>query len=429
MGEEEDAFAEAEALLQRLQSEEQQREAQAQQEVEVIELNDSNTMEVVSGPGIIEQAVEAQSVEEPVKPKMIPDKDVIASLDKRIEEMVPLLSEIYPNNWHIYRNQDYIKLNPFLRKVIFETGDEDNFVTTHHTIIAIRFPEITITNSKGHSNVIKDLFVFMYMYIKTKPTDKNPCTLVFSSNIKGIRSTLREEEFVSNYIHSHLPRSRGNDYGKPWAPSISTGGFCVGGGTETSSALADLTYRFDILQFELFLYQLSTYVRHESLGGGPYIRMENIRIGRGVSYSSEGVSDCSATVRNYINYLHNTGIQLPLKSSVENSGRKNVLVYDSSNEEHLRILGKITSYPYEKIGINNYVPLTADINVKTEKQLKKLEGLMFNFRGNAVTFKVIPHPVSKVKDPVKYPSYKLIDYTVACINSNIKTFNSLLYAE
>jgi hypothetical protein len=422
MGEEEDEFAEAEALLQRLQLEEQQREVQAQQEVEVVELNDTNTMEVVSGPGIIEQAVEAQSVaKEPVKPKKLPNKDIIASLDKRVAEMAQLLNSIYPDNWHIYRNQDYIKENPLLNKII---SSEDHY--TNHTIIAIRFPEITITNTKGHSNVIKDLFVFMYMSVYDNTETDDMATIMFASKMWGTRATLREEEFNSNYIHSHLPRrSTYSSVEKPYTCNVSINNFCLGGGTETSSALADLNYNFDILNFELFLYQLSTYVEHESLGGGPYMRMDTIRIGGGRSYSAESISDCTHILSRYIASHNNR--EIPIKSAVKDG--EIAIVYDSTNEEHLNLLGELTSYPYEKTETGELIPIGENLNLKTKEELKKLEGLMFDFRGNPVSLTVIPHPATGVKDPVKYPSTKLLNYVTTCINLNIKTFNSLLYAE
>ena len=405
MGEAEDEFAEAEALLQQLQSEEQQREVQAQQEVEVIELNDTNTMEVAP----IQPAVKEE-------PK---DTDVITSLNKRVTEMATLLNAIYPDNWHIYRNQEYIKQNPFLNKVI--TDDEYH---TNHTIIAIRFPEITITNTRGHSNVIKDLFVFMSMCIYKGSAPESEAIILFDSRMCGTRATLREEEFNSNYIHSHLPRrASSGSVEKPYTSNVNVSHFCLGGGTETSAALADLNYNFDILKFELFLYQLSTYVTHESLGGGPYIRMDSIRMGSGPSFSSENNNSCKSILSNYVDKFDS----FPLKSCVKDG--ENALVYDENNEEHLKVLGKLTSYPYERLENNRLVPFTENVITKTEEQIKELEGLMFDFRGESVFFKIIPYPKSTIKNPIKYPSNKLLSYISSCINNNIKTFNSLLYAE
>jgi hypothetical protein len=123
----------------------------------------------------------------------------------------------------------------------------------------IHFPEIEISNTRGHTHTILDLFVFIGFKLTNGKFEMLPY-------LEGTRLTQTPLEHYNAYQHSHLGSSE--------AGRITH--FCLGGGTPTSVAIADLATSFDIMKFELFLYQIDAYVRHESIEGGPYKRMNQM---------------------------------------------------------------------------------------------------------------------------------------------------------
>lgn len=416
MGEPEDQFAEAEALLERLNLQEHQDEINQQQEEErFIEESESQLLEAENQENVTVD--EAESITEEVV-----SDNLSFRLEKFIADITETLDGVYPDSYDVYTDQSYIKNNEHLAKVI-QNGDD----IINHTIIAIKFPEEIIENSKRQTNVIKDLFVFMYVYVY-KHENSETEIIKLDSSIKGIRSSLREDEYNSHYVHSHLPRlkTRRNEDGETTSV-IEINRFCLGGGTAMSISLMDLSLTFDIMKFELFLYQLSAYVRHESLSGGPYIRMDNIRIGSGISFNQESETDFNNVFYAYMVEIQERNLHIPIKSRVKNG--ENEVVYDCSNSEHLKILGQQTRYPYEKRENNTFFPIHEFVTLRTKEQLDSLSSEMFMFRGENVVFNVIPFPVSTTRNPTKHPSPRLLKHVETLINTNIKIFNTFNYAE
>jgi hypothetical protein len=148
--------------------------------------------------------------------------------------------------------------------------------------IIIRFPEITITNSRDRKHVIRNLFV-KYTY------DKGSNNVVNVRGPWGTRSTLTEREYRAGYSHSHLSGSTlpGN-----WS------GFCLGSGNMASimSHISSITAPTPELIFGMLL-ALPSYVAWESLEGGPYLKFEDIDQ-RG---SRRGTDDNSVIYGPYLN--------------------------------------------------------------------------------------------------------------------------------
>jgi hypothetical protein len=170
---------------------------------------------------------------------------------KNVDEMKESLEAIFPNNWEIFEKQ---------------------YEGSYSLILIIKFPKITIKNGKGHSRIIHDLYVKLLFDEK----------LNIQENMQGRRGALTYSEINSGYAHSHLPSRSFHDeevYGV-----CSWRDFCLGSSelstiqnewkVDRDSVVGD---DFNIIHFELYMYQIDAYVRWESLGGGPHIRMDSIR--------------------------------------------------------------------------------------------------------------------------------------------------------
>lgn len=157
--------------------------------------------------------------EEPVKPP--PPKKTTKELIDEVFEAV------FPGNWYIDDNRGYY----------------------------VHWPEFVITNSRKKEHTIRDLIVKMTF-------DSSFSNM--TSNIRGLRITLNENELVKGYRHSHLPTG---------CDSFSA--FCLGVSSMSHIMIENLTVCTPDSLF-LFLVHLDQYVRWESLEGGPYIRIENL---------------------------------------------------------------------------------------------------------------------------------------------------------
>lgn len=127
-------------------------------------------------------------------------------------------------------------------------------------MIIVRFPEVTVKNGKKMETNIKDLFV--RLPFNTDWTSH--------SRMEGRVLTFDYAHFHSSYSHSHLNRNQGTSWNR----------FCLGS-SELSAISTEwqmYDHEFDIMEFELWMYQIDAYVQWESLQGGPYIRMETISV-------------------------------------------------------------------------------------------------------------------------------------------------------
>jgi hypothetical protein len=142
--------------------------------------------------------------------------------------------------------------------------------------IVIRFPEITITNGKGESHVIKDLFVRIGLH----PSGK------LAGEIQGLRATLTLQEVSAGYFHSHLPgmnieeelspsRHQQGDTIENFTGGVPYGTFCLGEGP-IIQVLTQLKVKYNKNVFQLFCLHLKSYVAWESLEGTPYMEIRGI---------------------------------------------------------------------------------------------------------------------------------------------------------
>lgn len=150
------------------------------------------------------------------------DKNLVTEVE--LEDLTnlvkPILDKFMPNRYHIINQNIYLY-----------------------------YPEFTITNDIGETNVIRDLVV----EIKTKEDQ--------IKGISGNRYTFSEEELDHRYRHSHLPLRRDDEFSN----------FCLGGGSDVKAFVDKLGTSCTADQFELLLAQLDHYLVWESRAGKPHI--------------------------------------------------------------------------------------------------------------------------------------------------------------
>lgn len=134
--------------------------------------------------------------------------------------------------------------------------------------ILVYWPRVTVTNENEKSIVIQDLFAKIELNSQGMiPTENRGFTLN--------RATYPMDQWVSDYLHSHIqniPKNNPNYFGLP----------CLGTGPikETINSLrAGVSEGFDEVKWMLFCHELSLYVTVESLTGIPYRHLENVSLG------------------------------------------------------------------------------------------------------------------------------------------------------
>lgn len=252
---------------------------------------------------------------------------------KIIEEA---LRDVYENNWDI------------------NVSDKINII--------ILYPEFEIRNSKGHTHIIKDLYIKLTFDIDLK--------LI---SIKGVRGVLTYEEYKSNYSHSHLSGSGISEFSS----------FCLG---ESPVAITkvELGREFNIDKFYLFLHLLNSYVRWESLEGGPYSKIAYIN-GRA---SSNSTISQDILVKNYALFLTKYK-DFPIEFNKKDS--LNCFSIDIKNTVFLKMVDEVATNKV-KFDESTREYLTEQI-VITEEQLKEINRnpyyFPFTFKGNTINLNII----------------------------------------
>ena len=174
------------------------------------------------------------------------------TLKNNVKDMMETLEAVYPDRWSFF----------------FE--EENRF--PH---ILIHFPCFEISNSENCKHTIRDLYVGLYPII-----DSITGKICFKSGISGFRTTLTDAELNTGYLHSHLRRFSEFYFDFFNGGRVPERWFCLGS-SETLDLLDIMcgAEEFDKNLFELFLYTLDSFMKWESLEGGPYIKMKYIKLG------------------------------------------------------------------------------------------------------------------------------------------------------
>lgn len=166
--------------------------------------------------------------------------------------------------------------NAITKNNIFEENDnsiparnykkalEDRKKEVHYTV-TVHFPEITITNSRNKSHVIRDLYVrFAFSgEFKLVPFKNSVGTV---ATLMGMKTTYTPYEWNSFYTHSHLS-GRQLHFTK----------FCTGTGP-INQLMMLLGTNFSQVNLNMFLLSLQNYVKWESLEGQPYKKIQDIGV-------------------------------------------------------------------------------------------------------------------------------------------------------
>lgn len=129
-------------------------------------------------------------------------------------------------------------------------------------IIYVWWPHVTITNEYDKSVDIQDLYA--------KIEIQNDGRIAYEyCGFELNRATYTKEQFINGYLHSHIRTIPKSDFTTFMEP-------CLGSGPIKNTILT-LKNTYDETTWMLFCQELSLYVTVESIAGGPWMRLENIR--------------------------------------------------------------------------------------------------------------------------------------------------------
>jgi hypothetical protein len=294
--------------------------------------------------------------------------------DKRdlIRMVRDTLEHIYPNNYDIH----------------FTFLDEQNSFSFFKVII--KFPLVTIKNSRNESHLIRDLFVKISMGITGTGGVK-------INNLSGARTTVTYDEYHSSYCHSHLSFNK-EQIGK-------YKDFCTGSGEINNIKMmfnGEQVFNKDI--FKLYLFHLQTFVSWESIEGTPYRYMSSI--GSSVDLPTLRESALESGVRELENWIIQTGTRLPWTLV---KGVPVPAIPEEINKQFASTLGQCSSICMRDSSGNfkKYFESTSrTLNILPET----LENRLL-FRGELIPTTIIP-PSELDSKPVKYTHPQIINYAI-----------------
>lgn len=341
-------------------------------------------------------------------------------------EIERVLESYFPGRWEIQQishlntsSTDAIKTH--LDRVSVTDIEDKNVLVTRfiaqngynnlHSIgkyrAYIHFPEITITNSRRQTHLIRDLWMkFDFNFLGR------------SLGHSGMRTTKTYAEYASSYNHSHMQNSASCDSG------TSLG--CCLGNTDYSTLSAQLTHKFDSNMLSLFMQQLPDYLAWESLEGGPYARIENI------------------SAKNYNGsrtYLGGTQLENAYKTFLRTypSGY-NIQLIDNGAHYQFKVIkdeefkARITNIcpeefkqSYDIIAKKQFIDTSNSISSQEIARLNSdfERRPMFTYKGNPVYFKIYnPNAVLKTDNPniVRIAPDQMIDYIAQQIELNVNKY-------
>jgi hypothetical protein len=189
------------------------------------------------------------------------DMDYVG-ITNNIDSITKDLESIYPKKWDIIMKRRTYKERNTITYGYQEVLAQINPFTLD---IVIHFPKINMSNSKGCTHIITDL------YIRMSPTSSSE-GFTFEG-FSGKRMSATKEEIHSCYQHSHMPRA---GYHVSGEAAFAYRGFCLGQ-SEIQQALTILRSKYTEGNFKLFLMQLEEYLNWESIEGVPHIRMSDVQ--------------------------------------------------------------------------------------------------------------------------------------------------------
>lgn len=133
--------------------------------------------------------------------------------------------------------------------------------------ILVYWPRVRVTNENDKSIIIQDLYAKIELDAKVYiPTEDRGFTLN--------RATYSMEQWVCNYLHSHISSIPKHCLDQFQTPCLGTGPIIQ----TINSLRANISEGFDETKWMLFCHELSLYVTVESLAGVPYKHLEDVHL-------------------------------------------------------------------------------------------------------------------------------------------------------
>jgi hypothetical protein len=309
-----------------------------------------------------------------------------------------------PRNQTVKAKVDFFKILDLFEEKYKDQADlgfhYDSSLDKFIPYFKVLYPKVIITNSKGKSHEIRDLFV--YHSFKWSHGSVHPYKL------EGGRFSKTDLEMTSGYQQSHLGGHQGWK-GNPFYCSQ----FCVGSDTDVSLMLAEFEVEMDFDRYELFLFCVDTMITWESLEGVPYIRMEVIE-----NANSNRVTDSSSRYEDVV-IKHIMDQKMPLDVDFYVSdGLYKIHPNLRASEFIKKIVLKYITFSVAKTIIVSKTPNTFDtyLQMKAEGEVaKNLNKIIATeeytiFRGRKIYAKVVKKdkrnetPIS-TEDYIVYPKF------------------------
>lgn len=270
-----------------------------------------------------------------------------------------------------------------------------NKVSETDFALIVLFPELRISNSRRQSLIIRDLYVKIDIEIVAAGS---PGDRVSNITLSGRRGMLSQEEYQSNYGHSHFS---GNGMDR-WSE------FCLG---TSDFAMIINTMKYSITQedWDLLFLSLENYVSWESLEGGPYRNLSNVSI-REQSVSTSSFRDHALEL---IKELPSSCLTFNSKRIELNIDHPELLQYYTSNSriKSFRSTSSATSFSSVQTRFNDYV---------------RRECRPFTFKGNdvvTVLYNRNGQSLTETTPDEQNLDQEVINFYNTTINKELKKFN------
>lgn len=202
-----------------------------------------------------------------------------------IDKVITIFNNLYGNNW------DFILIPQYTLNLGFK-----NFKLKADII----FPTIHIKNNHNYTHEIKDIVVRIHL---NPFTGRTGATSIYVDNPTGTRLSLSRAEISSVYMHSHLPCVTEGKIGEFL-------GFCTGdSSSDLTSQAIEVADNFTTEAFEMYLWNLKSFLEWESLAPRPFMYMRNISEPSGIMYESHNIANYSTLLEDILESSSYEGIR------------------------------------------------------------------------------------------------------------------------
>lgn len=212
-------------------------------------------------------------------------------------KLYEIANEVYPNECDL---QLSLNIKQPGARTLFR---KDHILLIYDLDLVIHFPLFVVTNSQKEEITVKDFFFRIELAMENNK--------IIINGFNGSRTTFSYADYTSNYRWSHLSGTANKNY-----PPIFTN-FCFGDGdipklevqfNQTSIVPENTTVMTREQIFRLLLLNIDSYLKWESLEGGPHHKMSEVFThgnvwNPGLVVISTIVNHCSSILELYIGMI------------------------------------------------------------------------------------------------------------------------------